>query len=265
MQPEKPLAAILVANRKLIWRLAKAQVRDRYASTLLGSVWAIVHPALMLLVFWFVFEYGLKISQSGPIPFFLTLIVGLAAWIVFNDAVVAGINAVTSSSHLVKKLAFPLEILPVVPVVSACIVHACIMGVVLVIMAINGYMPGRGFPLVLYYAACMAVLAVGLNYLFSALNAVHRDIGQMAAMMVQLWFWLTPIVWLPDAFSPAVRAALEYNPIHYVVMGYRDALLMTETSLSFGAGIRFWVVTLPIAALGFLLFRRLKHDFADLL
>ena len=265
MLVEKSLIETIYSNRMLIWRLSLAQARDRYSATVLGSAWAIFHPALTLLVFWFVFEFGLRLPQSGPIPFFLSLIVGLAAWLVFNDGLLTGLNAVTSNSHLVKKISFPLEILPIIPVVAAFTVHFFIMALVVVITCVNGYWPGRSIGLIIYYSGAMAFFIVGLIYLLSALNVFHRDIGHMASMLIQLCFWLTPIVWSPEVFSPGVRAVLEYNPMHHIVMGYRDVLLLNNSSLTLASVVRFWIIVLPITTVGVMLFRRLKYDFADIL
>jgi len=266
MLAERSLVETLLINRRLIWRLAVNSVRERYASSLLDSVWAVLHPAMMLVVFWFVFEFGLRISSAGPVPFFLSLIVGLAAWLFFSDAVLGGINAVVSNSYVIKKIAFPLEILPVIPVIAALIVHVFILIAALAIMAVNGYYPGpKGLLLLPYYLICAVLLATGLSYLLSALNVFHSDIGQTAGLLVQLWFWLTPIVWTPEHFPPDVRPLLEYNPMFYIVTGYRDALLLTTPVQTMEAGVKFWTITTAILTTGLFLFRRLKYDFADVL
>src|SRR5262249_11491724 len=114
-----PPLRLLRANRRLIWQLALNELKGRYAATLVGSVWAVVTPLVLILVFCFVSAYGLKISfESGP-PFHLVLFCGLIPWMTFSEAISSGTGAVLSHAYLVKKIAFPLEILPVVSVVSA--------------------------------------------------------------------------------------------------------------------------------------------------
>ncbi len=267
MKNNSSILATLYANRALIWRLSLAEVRERYASTVFGSLWAVLQPAILIMVFWFVFAYGLRLtSPAAEVPFFLLLIVGLGVWFCFSDAVQGGTNAVTQRAYLVKKIAFPLEILPVVPVVSALLVHAVMLMLILVILAVNDIYPTWKALSVLYYAAALVVFSSALAYLLSALNVFHRDVGQTAGVMLQLWFWLTPIIWSPDMFSGTARRVLEMNPMYYIVVGYREALLHGYAStLTWQAAATFWIITGLTLGTGVMLFRRLQPDFADVL
>jgi ABC-type polysaccharide/polyol phosphate export permease len=192
--------------------------------------------------------------------------VGLVAWFWFSDAVSMGAHAVTGSAYLVKKVAFPLELLPLAPVMASLLVHLGLMLFLLVGLAASGHAAGwRGLQLPLYMLAT-ATLASGLAYWLSALHVFHRDVAQTAALVLQIWFWLTPIVWSFAAFSPEVSALLSWNPMAYVVEGYRHALLAEVTTPpSLGQALSFWAVALLVLVSGVALFRRLRADFADVL
>ncbi len=254
-------------SRALVLRLAQAQLRDRYSGSALGVLWALLQPAMVMAVFWFVFSFGLRVaSPEGQAPFVALLLVGLVAWFWFNDAVSMGTHAVTGSAYLVKKVAFPLELLPLAPVMASLLVH---LGLVLILMlglAVAGHAAGWRLLQLPIYMLATATLASGLAYWLSALHVFHRDVAQTAMLVLQVWFWLTPIVWSFAAFSPEVSAVLSWNPMAYVVEGYRHALLAEATSPpTLAQGISFWCVALLVLVSGVALFRRLRTDFADVL
>lgn len=254
-------------SRGLVLRLAQAQLRDRYSGSALGVLWALLQPAMVMAVFWFVFSYGLRVvSPVGEAPFVALLLVGLAAWFWFNDAVTMGTQAVTGSAYLVKKVAFPLELLPLAPVMASLMVHLGLVLILVVGLAISGHGSGwRTLQLPIYMLAT-ATLGGGLAYWLSALHVFHRDVAQTAMLVLQVWFWLTPIVWSFAAFSPEVAGVLSWNPMAYVVEGYRHALLAGVTSPPrLAQAISFWCVALLVLVSGVALYRRLRADFADVL
>ena len=257
----------LWGHRRLIWRLATTQLRDRYASTAIGSLWAILQPVMMILVFWFVFSFGLRLGRGADeAPFVLVLIIGLVAWFAFSDALLNGVNSVMQNAYLIKKIAFPVEVLPLVPVVVALIVHAALLVIVIGIMMATGTEPSVRTPLLIYYVLAMSLFATGFSYLLSAINVFQRDIGQSLAVVLNIWFWVTPIIWSPTLFPENVRGILKLNPMHYIVDGYRHALLpigapppgIVET-------VSFWSATVVVLVAGIWLFRRVQADFADVL
>ncbi|HEV2508987.1 ABC transporter permease [Bosea sp. (in: a-proteobacteria)] len=265
MLVERPLIPSLWTKRELIWRLARSQVRDRYASTALGTTWALAQPAVMLFVYWFIFEYGLRMPSSGSAPFVLLLITGLVPWLCFSEMVANGSSAVISQGHLVKKIAFPLEILPAIPITAAAIIHAGLLGITFAIVSINGFWPTPRLLILVYAFICLVALAGALAYLTSALNAFQSDVGQITGLLLQLWFWMTPIVWSQEVLSAGAQAIIGWNPMTYVLSLYRAAFLPTLAMPSLVDSLRFWVVVLPVLMIGLQTYRRLKHHFADVL
>jgi len=261
-----PPLRLLRANRRLIWQLALNELKGRYAATLVGSVWAVVNPLVVILVFWFVSAYGLKISfQNGP-PFHLVLFCGLIPWMTFSEAISSGTGGVLSHGYLVKKIAFPLEILPVVSVVSAVIVHGFLFALLLGILLLSGVTLTLHLLQVAYFLLAMVAFATGLVWVLSALNVLNRDVGQAVGAILTIWFWFTPIVWPAQNLSPRVLRVIELNPVFYVVEGYRNALLYGRPLLAqWPLDLYFWAVTAALLALGNVVFRSLKPHFADVL
>jgi ABC-type polysaccharide/polyol phosphate export permease len=249
IQPGAGLLRSLWHHRQLVWRFAYVQMRERYASTMLGSAWAVVQPVSVILVYSFVFAYGLgRSSANQEVPFVLYLITGVVIWLAFADAIATAATAVTRSAFLVKKVAFPLEVLPAVAVVAAMVAHVAALACALAVCWLSGIPPAWGLLLLPYYAASAALLATGIGYLVAALNVFHRDVSEGVGLWLQLWFWLTPVVWSLDVFPPALRQVLELNPMAYVVTGYRQALLGSAAP-GMAAFAVFWGVTLLLLLL----------------
>ena len=122
----------LVQHRRTVWLLAVRNMRDRYTGTFGGVVWAVLNPLLLLLVFWFVFGVGLRMGASGGTPFLLVLFCGLIPWMTFSEILNGAAASITGRAYLVKKIAFPLEILPFTHVVTALFTH----GVLLIILGV---------------------------------------------------------------------------------------------------------------------------------
>lgn len=265
MRDHAAFARSLWQQRRVILRLAAAQLRERYAATVLGAGWAVLQPLTMIAIYWFVFAYGLRISSTAlGAPFALYLVVGIVVWLLFADGVLGATHSVTRSAFLVKKVAFPLEVLPIVPVASALAIHAIALLVVLAVSALYGHLPGANLILLPLYVSCTLVLAAGIGYLAAALNVLHRDIGEIIALGLQLWFWLCPIVWVPDVFPETVRTILDLNPLAFVVNGYRHAILGMDAP-NVVQTASFCVTALFAWLAGTAVYRHLRPDFADAL
>ena len=256
----------LYVNRGLIWQLALHDLRARYAATLVGSVWAIVNPVVVILVFWFVSTYGLRITfQTGP-PYFLVLFCGLIPWMMFNEALTGGAASVLNHQYLVRKIAFPLEILPIVNIVSATIVHGFLLALLVIILLVSGIHPTLHILQALYFLLALVVLATGLAWAFAALNVFNRDVGQALGAIMTVWFWMTPIVWPPQNLSGRTLRIIQLNPLYYLVEGYRNAFLYARPLAAlWPLDLYFWAAAAALFVAGGVLFRRLKPHFADVL
>ena len=258
---------VLFKSRRLIWQLAKHKLREQYAATLLGSFWAILQPIMMIIVFWFVFSYGLR-SQvvDQKIPFFLVLFCGLIPWMAFSESLSGATQAILAHQYLVKKIVFPLEILPFVHVVASMVIHFCMIVFLLLILTFYGIWPGIYLIQVVYYIFAMIFFSTGLSWVLSTLNVFHRDVGQSLNLILNLWFWVTPIVWPVNNITGYASYLIKANPIYYVIEGYRRTFLYSEPFwANYKVGIYFWIVSICIFIFGFAFFNRAKTQFCDVL
>ena len=261
------------ASRKLIARLSVNDFKTKFAGSYLGIIWAFVQPVIMIFVYWFVFEKGLKPvpvknAAGVEIPFLLWLMAGLVPWFFFSDALSGGTRALLDYSYLVKKVVFRIDILPIVKVISAVFVHLFFLAFEVLVYVLYGYYPDLYTLQVVYYSVCLLVLVLGLTYLTSALVVFFRDLNQVINIALQVGIWATPIMWNMDTMDigTGLKTVLMLNPLYYIVQGYRDSLIgKTAFWERPGLTVYFWIFTLVFLGLGTGVFKKLRMHFADVL
>lgn len=256
----------IVTHRAMIFALALRDLQSRYAGTLGGALWAFMHPLAVVIIFYFVFAIGFRAQGPSNAPFILWFVCGLVPWFYFAETMNAVTGSISGNAHLVKKTVFPTEILPLVHLTSGLFPHAVFL-LILAGMLAFFEVPFLGMRLlVVYFLLCNCALLIGLGWMLSALQVFYRDISQGLTIVLNLWFWITPIVWSPDIMPEKYRGLIFYNPVNYIVEGYRGLLIFdTVVWPSAGATVYFWSVTALAFLVGNYVFRRLKPEFADVM
>ena len=260
-------------SRKLIASLSVNDFKTKFAGSYLGIIWAFVQPVITILVYWFVFEKGMKPAAirdaaGTEVPYVLWLIAGMVPWFFFSDALSGGTRALLDYSYLVKKVVFKIDILPIVKIVSAVFVHLFFLAFAVLLYTLYGYYPDVYTLQVLYYSICLFVLVMGISYLTSAVVVFFRDLNQVINIVLQVGVWVTPIMWNIDTMdiSPVLKNLLKLNPLYYIVQGYRDAFIGKVAFFErWELTIYFWVVTIVFVVLGTHVFKKLRMHFADVL
>lgn len=257
----------LYENRKLIGKLAKNDFKTKYAGSYLGIIWAFVQPIVTILVYWFVFTVGLKAGTVSDFPFALWLMAGIIPWFFFQEALNSGTSAMVEYSYLVKKVVFKIDILPVVKILSALFVHVFFIFFVILVYALNGYMPTVYTLQVIYYSFCLICLVTGMVYFTSAIMVFFRDLSQLINVILQVGIWMTPIMWNVEQVIPAKYLWIfNLNPVYYIVVGYRDAFIYHGCFWQHaGTTIYFWIFTILMYIIGTRVFKNLQVHFADVL
>jgi len=248
----------------LLKELVKRDFQGRYAGSALGFAWSLIQPLWLLALFTFVFSTVMKISPVGARTghFSIFLFGGLLPWTALHEGVLRSATAITDNASLVKKLRFPAEIL-VLAVVLAALLHEAIAALIYLaaLVWLREFSWG-GLPLLLLAVPLQVALMLGLGLLVAGLHVFFRDTAQVLAMVFNVWFYLTPIVY-PLALVPGrYRAWLELNPLTALVGLYRQAFLGGSLALVPGA-LSLAVVAAVLTSLGFWLFGRLKPAFPD--
>lgn len=262
----------LYHNRQLIMRLAKNDFKTRYAGSYLGIFWAFVQPVVTILVYWFVFEKGLKaggaVIGDQSVPFVLFLMSGMIPWFFFQDALNGGTGALIGYSYLVKKVVFKISILPIVKVVAALFVHLFFLAFGLLVFAGYGFFPDFYTLQIFYYSFALFIFVLGLCYLTCSIVVFFKDLTEIIGIILQVGVWITPIMWNLDTTLPSgvLKTIFQLNPLYYIVSGYRDALFHKVWFWERpGMTACYWVATLAVAGVGMTVFKRLRVHFADVL
>lgn len=257
----------LYNNRKLIWSLAINDFKTKYSGSALGITWAFIQPIVTVLIYWFVFEVGLRSSSPlENVPYVLWLTAGLIPWFLFADAISNASSSLLEYSYLVKKVLFKISVLPLVKLISAIFVHIIFILFVVIVYIWQGQPLDIHILQIPYYTICICVLALGLSYLTSAIILFFRDLGQIIGILLQIGIWVTPIMWSDNMVTEKLRRILHLNPMYYVVQGYRDSFIdkvwfwerLSEATY-------FWIVSVVIFGIGVVVFKRLKPHFSDVL
>lgn len=211
------------ASRELVYFFIWRDVKIRYKQTLLGAGWAILHPFFMMIVFSIIFGRFARLSSDGlPYPIFYYS--ALVPWIYFSNALILATNRVVDQQRVITKVYFPRLILPVSAVLSGLVDFAFGFAMFVGMMLFYGFTPGwRIFALPLFLL--LAILtALSLGVWLSALNAIYRDVRFAVPIMVQLWMFLSPVVY-PTSLVPARWQWLyALNPMAVVIDGFRWTL-----------------------------------------
>jgi ABC-2 type transport system permease protein len=279
-----PRLRVLLAHREILANLVRKELKVKYTASVLGAVWSLLNPIVFLAVFTFV----VKITNNSFPHFPVYLLSGLLAWNLFSVSLTTGARSVIDNSNLVKKVAFPHEILPLAAVGVALVDFVLQTAVLLLFVLVSGY--GFHLPeLALYPLAfvTLVVFTVALTLWFSALNVRFRDVGHLLNIGLLVWFWFTPIVYAGFLVQKGLEKhtilgvslwdAFLLNPLSAIVFGFQRALyavvhpvgspdaVLPNVSLGWLAGV------LGLVLVGSLVFMRytcgrffdLSGDFAE--
>jgi len=257
----------VIKNRKLVWQLGKNDFKNRFASTSLGSIWGFLQPFVFMITYVIVFEFILKTNSSGEYDFVVWYVPGMAMWMCLNDSILSSTSSIRTYSYLVKKVVFPVDIIPLISIVASSFVAIFLFVVATVVCIIYGYLPNLLlFVYVIFAAYC---LIIAFTRFTSAITTLVPDFGNLLSIGMQLFFWFTPIIWNLSMLSQhqTLSIIIKCMPFTYLVTAFRQVFI--GENIIFDANglytLAFWAITIIIFLWGNSIFKRNKKDFADVL
>lgn len=264
--------SLIQANRYLIAQMVQREVQQRYRGSVLGFVWSFLYPILMLLVYMFVFGVVMRMkwgidtaNEGGEVAFGVIMFAGLLLHGFLADVLVRSCSLIITNPQYVKKVVFPLPILPVVTLGSACF-HLLIGLFILVVFALITGASLSAYALLTPLVLLPFVLFVlGLSWLLAALCVYLRDIAQIITVVVTLLLFLAPILY-PLSLVPVQYQSLMLwlNPLTVIVEQLRAVLLFANAPNWVHLGVYF-AIALMTAVIGYQFFKRTEKGFADVL
>lgn len=257
---------ILFKNKKLVIQLGKNDFRNRFANTGLGAIWGFAQPFVFMLTYVIVFQYILKTGSSGDYPYVVWFLPGMAIWLFCNDAILTASNSIRNYSYLVKKVVFPIDIIPVISLTSCSFIGIFLIAIAIIVSSLFGYIPN--FITVIYILFCLVCFIIALTRFTSAITTLVPDFSQLLTIIMQLCMWFTPIIWNITMLPEKFRSIFKAFPFTYLVEGFRQAFMENSTIITDNHGmftIIFWIITICLFIWGNSIFKKSKKDFADVL
>ena len=258
----------VIKNRKLIWQLGRNDFKNRFASTSLGSIWGFLQPFVFMFTYVIVFQYILKVGNPDEnTPYLVWFLPGMAVWQWLNDSIMSASMSIRSYSYLVKKVVFPVDVIPMISIVASSFVGIFLMLVALIVCIIFGKIPNVLELIYVIFATYAFIIA--FTRFTSAITTVVPDFANLLGIAMQLFFWFTPIIWNLSMLAnhQIVLTIIKCMPFTYLVTSYRDVFLqgniISENNFLFT--IAFWLITIIMFVWGNSIFKRTKKDFADVL
>jgi lipopolysaccharide transport system permease protein len=258
----------LYAHRQIVFQMARRDMIDRYRGSMLGFAWSLLNPLLMLAVYTFVFSLVFKAawpgSAAGSAGFALNVFAGMIVFTIFSESVSRAPSLVIQNANLVKKVVFPLEVLPLVTLASS-LFHSVVSFAVLLafVVVVTGKLP---LTAVLFPVAMVpvALFALGLSWFLASIGVFFRDATHTVGLLVMALMFLSPIFYPVSSVPERVRGLFELNPLARSVEDCRALVIAGNVPDPIGFAVNL-VIAVAVAWLGLWWFMRTKHAFADVL
>ena len=267
-----PVSAILGiwCYRDLLNQLVRRNIEGRYRGTMIGVIWMVVTPLVMLAVYTFVFGVVFKARWTvgglgdSKVAYSLLLFCGMTVFNIFSESVNGSVSIVTHNPNYVKKVVFPLELLPVSAVISACFfgliwIAILFLGIVLFIHKLclaAVCLPLIFIPLILF--------SCGIAWLVASLGVFIRDLAHVMAIVLLVLYFMTPIFYSLEMVPEHLRSLLLLNPLALIVQSVRQVLMYGQWPNWFALGL-VTLLSMSVFQLGYFWFMKTKRGFADVL
>ncbi len=265
-----PVGAVrsLWANRQLIARMGQREIIGRYKGSAMGLAWSFITPLFMLAIYTFVFSVVFQArwgtSEESKTQFAVVLFAGLIVHTLFSDVINRAPQLVLGNVNYVKKVVFPLEILPVVQLLSATF-HALVSVAVLIAaqLVFQGSLPITALLLPVVLLPFL-LLTLGLAWCLASLGVFVRDVGQTISLITSVMLFMSPVFFPVQSLPPALQPWMHLNPLTFVIEQVREVVVWGRLPDWQGLAV-YSLASIATAWLGFAWFQKTRKGFADVL
>lgn len=243
----------------------KREFQTRYRNSMLGAAWAVLNPLAMIVVYTVIFSQVMKAKLPGVdngFAYSIYLCAGVLTWGLFSDIVSRAQNVFLENANLIKKISFPRICLPIIVVLNAGLNFAIIFTLFVFFLLLSGTFPGVSFIAILPVLIIQITFAIGLGIIVGVLNVFFRDVGQFFTVLLQFWFWLTPVVYPVSILPEYARPYLALNPMASLVTAYQHILVHGKWP-DWSSLIAPAIISFVLCVIGMRLFRRRIGEIVD--
>ena len=249
--------------RELLYILAWRDIAVRYKQTAIGVAWALIRPALTMLVF--VVFRRLVGMESGDVPEPILVFAAVLSWQFFSSALSESAGSLLGNANLISKIYFPRLIIPGAAVVTSMVDFLITLGMLAVLMLWYGFAPGWQLAFLPLFVALALGLSLGLGLFLAALNVEYRDFRYVVPFIVQFGLFISPIAFTTANVPERWRTLYALNPMVGIIDGFRWSILGGRAPLDLQALGISMAVTVSFILLGLWYFRRMERGFADVI
>jgi lipopolysaccharide transport system permease protein len=256
----------LWAYRGFIYGSVKREFQLKYRNSLLGAAWNVIQPLAMIVVYTLIFSQVMRAKLPGvdtTFAYSIYLCAGIITWGLFAEITGRAQNIFLEHANLLKKLSFPRLCLPVIVVLNAALNFAIILSLFTVFLLITGNFPGLSYFALIPLLVIQVAFAIGLGISLGVLNIFFRDVGQLFGVVLQFWFWLTPIVYPASILPEATRdILLGWNPMVPLIAAYQGIFVHGQWPV-WGTLLMPIVVAVLLCVFAMRLFRKRSGEMVD--
>ena len=249
--------------KSMVHNLVKRDIRGRYKGSLLGMLWNFILPLMQIIVYVLVFTI---IFKQNIEHYYAYLIVGMIPWIMFSDSISCGSGSVIDNAQLITKISFPRAVIPISIVLSKMVNFLISLVIVFIVLIVGGHgisLPAlSALPLAVI---CLFFFSLGLALILAAVNVFMRDVQYLITVLLMMWIWLTPIMYVQNFIDNAFfQQILSLNPMTYIIELFQDAMywkILPELSVA----LISIVESVVMLGIGMYIYSKYSPDFAEVL
>ncbi|MEH5746386.1 ABC transporter permease [Atlantibacter hermannii] len=261
----KDLFLSIYRYRGFILGSVKREFQVRYKTSMLGAAWLILQPLSLILVYTLIFSQIMQAKLpgvTGAFAYSIYLCSGVLTWGLFAEILGRSVSVFLENANMLKKLNFPRICLPVIVVVSAIVNFVIIFTIFSIFLIVTGQFPYEVIIAIVPLLIIQIAFTIGLGMVLGVMNVFFRDIGQFIAILIQFWFWFTPIVYTVNIVPEWAKDIIMMNPLSKLVVSYQSIMVFQKWP--------DWELVIPVAAsavvlcaLGMYMFRKFSADMVD--
>lgn len=258
----------LLKNYSLILRMARKEISDRYAGSAFGLLWTIIQPLFLIAVYTLVFTFVFNVRlgpNDPPVRYAIYALTGLIPWIALSEGLTRSISSISSKAALVKQTIFPVEILPISTVISSFL--TLIIGLIISLILVFTFIPDQInwylilLPLIIFL---QFIFMIGIAYFLSISGVYFKDTNEIVILLLTVGMFITPILYIESMVPKIFQIPMNLNPLAHLIYIYRDLLFYGKINHPWSFVI-FGILSIIVFLLGFLFFKKVKHQFSNVL
>ncbi|MCP8617484.1 ABC transporter permease [Salirhabdus salicampi] len=257
----------------LIRRLSLYELKSSNNNNYLGMAWEIINPLIQVMIYWFVFGYGIRqreaieVADGMAVPFLQWMLAGIIIWFFFYQSTIQASKSIYTRLRMLSKMNFPMSVIPNYVIFSQFYIHIVMALITIIIFQFSGYPINVYYIQLIYFLFATFAFIYALALITSTLSTIVRDVHMFLNATLRMLLYLSPILWTLTVLPSSIQTIMKLNPLYYLIEGYRSGLL--------GLGwyfvehwqytLYFWGLTLLLFFVGASLHVKFRRHFIDFL